>query len=109
MTKTRVDVINAAHRKLGILSLGDTPSPDETEYASTTLDGVIAELNDVHGLLLPQNLFDDALLIPLSELLASELARHYSIATPSRGNSVIRLRAILKPDTRERIENDRYL
>jgi hypothetical protein len=109
MSKTRADVINAAHRKLGILSLGDVPSPDETEYASITLDGVIAELNDVHGLLLPDSLFDDVLLIPLSDLLASELAQHYSVPAMSPGHSVIRLRSILRPDTRSREPNDRYL
>ena len=102
MAKTRVDVINAAHRKLGILALGDVPSAEETEYASTILDGVIAELNDVHGLLLPNTLFDDALLIPLGDLLASELAQHYSVPALSTGRSIVRIRAILKPDTRDR-------
>lgn len=105
MTKTRTDVINAAHRKLGILSLGDVPSPDETEYASITLDAVLAELNDVHGLLLPSSLFDDVMLIPLSNILASELSQHYSVPALPAGRSIIRLRAILKPDTRETIEN----
>ena len=102
--KTRVDIINAAHRKLGILALGDVPSAEETEYASTILDGVIAELNDVHGLLLPNSLFDDVLLIPLGNILAAELAQHYSVPTIPAGASIVRLRAILKPDTRDTSE-----
>lgn len=100
MTKTRLDVIAMAHRRLAVLSVGENPSPDQEQFAGDTLDALIQELNDVHHLMLSSELFEDSIYLPLSYLLASEIAPHYSLPAEPRGRNIVRLRALIRPDNR---------
>ena len=102
MSKTQADVVARAHRVLGLLAVDEVPTADMNAFAGNALEGAIEELTYVQGLGVS---FDETsvpteLFLPLSDLLASEIAQHYGVQGPSRSRSISRIRANLAPDDR---------
>lgn len=102
MTKLRLDVIQHAHRILGILAADQEATADQEAYAGEVLDAVFAEVNTVEGLGFTWDLtaIPDEAFLGLSGLLASEIAPHYGLPAAPRSRSIARLRAYALPDDR---------
>lgn len=104
MPKTRADVIQMALRRLAVVA-SDTPSSaDDAAFTGDTLDALFQEIQNTQGITItwaldatPDNTF-----LPLSYLLATEIAPHFSVSAPeSRARAMGRLRAALIPDDRD--------
>lgn len=102
MPKTRQDVISKALRQLGVLGQGEVASAEDYAQANETLDALFAETNAAQGFFWPWTLdtVSDAAFLPLSYLLASEIAPGYELPGPSRSAAIARLRALQFPDDR---------
>lgn len=102
MTKTRLEVVQQAHRRLGVLSVDEEPTDDQFVYASDTLDAVFEECKTVQGMAFTWALdaVPDAAFLALSNLLAVEIAPHYEVAAEPRHRAMGRLRAYAFPDDR---------
>lgn len=102
MTKTRLDVVQQAHRRLGVLSADEEASADQIAFAGEVLDALFAEVNAVQGLGFTWDLASvpDAAFLALSGLLATEIAPHYEIASEPRSRAMARLRAYALTDDR---------
>ena len=104
MTKTRLDCIEMAHRRLGILATDDSATADQERFAGNALDALFAEVKAMQGLTFTwtTNTVPDAVFLPLSYLLAVEIAPHYEIQ-PRDNRSVLiaRLRTYGFPDDRD--------
>lgn len=102
MSKTKAEVIARAHRVLGLLAADENPTADDSAFAEAALDGLYDELQDVHCLHLTFDTADvpDGVFLPLSDLLAAEIADHYSVPGPVRSRALTRVRAFAAPDDR---------
>ena len=102
MAKTKLEITARAHRVLGLLAVDENPSADMIAFAGDTLDGVIDELEYIQGVSAPfdSDSVPDELFLPLGDLLAAEIAPHYSVPAPSRARAMTRVRAHLAPDDR---------
>lgn len=102
MTKTRLDVVQQAHRRLGVLSADEEATADQIAFGGEVLDALFAELNSVHSLGFTWDLtaVPDAAFLPLAGCLAVEIAPHYEIAAEPRSRAIMRLRAYALPDDR---------
>lgn len=103
MAKTQLDVVAMAHRRLGILATDEVPTADMDDYASDTLEALFEELQVSHGMSFTWTLatVPEAAFLPLSYLLATEIAPHYEVPSESRAKAMGRLRAYQFPDDRE--------
>lgn len=103
MTKTRLEVIQMAHRRLGVLSADEEPTDDQSVFAGDVLDALFEEVNTVQDLGLAWTLdsVPDAAFLPLSYLLAADIAPHYEVAAEPRHRAMGRLRAYALPDDRD--------
>lgn len=104
MTKSRLDCIEMAHRRLGVLATDDTATADQERFAGAVLDALFEEVKAMQGLgfTWTTSTVPDAAFLPLSYLLAVEIAPHYEI--PPRDNRaalIARLRTYGFPDDRE--------
>jgi len=95
---TKADLIALAHRKLSILSVDESVTTDQTAYAEDVLQGIWDEFSGVMDFSIenPGRRYYHA----LADMLAAELAPHYSVPGPRRSRALGRLRAILLPDDR---------
>ena len=102
MTKTTLDVVKMACRRIKILSVDEVPSADQYEFASEVLASLFAEVKEVHGMPFTwtTDTTPDAAFLPLSYLLAVEIAPHYGMPTEPRSRAMGRLRAYAFPDDR---------
>lgn len=102
MTKTRLDVITMAHRRIEVLATDEEPTADQEAFAGDVLGGLFAEVNEVQGMAFTWGLEEtpDAAFLPLSYLLAVEIAPHYGRPSESRAKAMGRLRAYAHPDDR---------
>lgn len=102
MTKSRLEIIEQAHRELGLLSVDETATADQSGYAGDVLDSLFAELKAVHGMPFTWSLdaTPDEAFIPLGLCLAADIQRHYSLNLVRRSRAVARLRAYAFPDDR---------
>jgi hypothetical protein len=111
MTKTKRDIATAALRHLAVLSADEPAQAADYAYAVDMLDSIAAEMAGAQGLTMPSDLdaTPDALLLPLSRLLAVEVASYYAIQAEPRSRAVGRLRAALisndLPDSRDTDED----
>ncbi len=93
MTKTAEEIATAALRHLGVVSTGEAATAEEIAHAKQALDGVMAEMSNSQGLFLEDvDLTPDEYFIPLYQLLAVEVAPHFSLPAANRANAVMRLR-----------------
>lgn len=103
MAKSKAEVIAEAHRRIGVLSVDESPSDDMVTYAGDVADSLIYELNGP-----PYNMrfFWDANAVPedayrpFAWLLAVDLAAHYQVPAEPRIMAVNRLRGFAFPDDR---------
>lgn len=98
MAKTKTDVVAMAHRSMGILSADETPTADQEAYAGDVLDALLAEIAAIHGVYLSYDL--DETFLPMSYLLAAEIAPHYGVQAMPRSMAMSRLLAYAVPDNR---------
>lgn len=100
---TKQDVIAAAFLRLGMGAGGDTVSGEHSQIASNALGGIVAELDANFPLYwATSGDIPEAVLQPLAELLAVDLAPTFSAPPPiSRGRAYLRVMALARPDDRE--------
>ena len=102
MSKTRLEMVARAHRVLGLLATDEDPTADMIAFAGSALEGAIEELAYIQGVnvsfdadSVPEELF-----LPVGDLLAAEIADHYSVPGPIRSRAIGRIRANLACDDR---------
>lgn len=103
MPKTRIEVVEAALRRLGVLASDEAITADEIEYSGQTLDALFAELQTSQGLTITWTIetVPDAAFLGLANLLAAEVAPHYARPSPTtRARGWMRLREALLADNR---------
>jgi len=102
MPKTRLDVIQQAHRQIGVLSADEEATADQESFAGEVLDTLFAEVTAVHSLTITWTLsaVPDSAFLPLARLLATEIASHYEVATEPRSRALMRYLAVVNPDNR---------
>jgi hypothetical protein len=107
MPKTASEVVAQAHRYLGVLSVDEAVSGDQASFGASVLEGVLAEAATAHGLTFTWTsaAVPDGVWLPLSRLLASELASHYERPAEPSSRAWTRFRAAVQPDDREDIRD----
>jgi len=101
---TKSEVVGAALRRLGILSVDETVSADQIGYCGDVLDALLSELQSLWGVTFSWTVatVPAAGFLPLSYLLAAEVAPHYMVNPPETpGRSMARFRAYALPDDRD--------
>ena len=100
---TRLEIVQMAHRRLGILSTDEALTADQIDFGGDVLDALFAELPYTQGTSFAWAL--DAtpaqFFLPLSYLLAAEPAfyEHYEVQPREpRSRAMMRLRAIAFPN-----------
>lgn len=103
MAKTRLDVIQMALRRLGVIAADQAATADQEAFAGDTLDALFEEIKGTQGVTITWALSatPDAAFLPLSYLLAAEIAPHYMVQAEPRSRAMGRLRAALISDDRE--------
>jgi hypothetical protein len=101
MAKNSLEIVAMAHRRLGLLSVDETPSADQDAFATEVLIGILGELETVHQISISEDSVPDGLFLPVAYLLACDLAAHYDEpARDSRAQMIARIRAAELPDDR---------
>jgi hypothetical protein len=101
MPKTKLDCVNMALRRLGVLSAETVPSADQFAFCGDVLDGLFAEINETQGFgwTWTTETVPDTHFLALSYLLAVDVAAHFEIPPrESRAAMVARLRALSFPN-----------
>ena len=94
---TRLDIIQLAFRRLGIVADDEAITSDQESYGGTVLDSVYAEIADECYPLWSLSDVPAATTHPLSNLLAVELAPAYSRPAPAtRGQAWRRVMATVR-------------
>jgi hypothetical protein len=112
MPKTKNDIINAALRRIAVVASDEVSTADQRSYSSDTLDGLFAELTGVEGMTFDWGLsaVPDEMFLPLSYLLAVEVAPHFLVNAPdTRSRAMHRVRAVAFPndaDDRRDVDDD---
>lgn len=104
MSKTKTDVVQMALRRLGVVASDTAASADDADFAGDTLDALFAEIQNTQGITITWTLdaTPDNAFLPLSYLLAVEVAPHFMVQAPeSRATAMGRVRAALISDDRE--------
>lgn len=105
----RLDVINMALRRIKVLSADEPADADQVRFCGDVLDAMFAEANDVHEMAFTWGLdaVPSAAFLPLSYLLAVEVAPHYNQAAEPRSRAMGRLRAYaFRNDIEDRRDTD---
>lgn len=99
MTKTSSSVVAQAHRYLGVLSVDEDPSTDMVSFGGAVLDGLLDEAATAHGLTLgwTSAAVPDGVWLPLSRLLAAEIAGHYERPAEPVSRAWTRFKAAVNP------------
>lgn len=103
MTKTAIEVVAQAHRYLAVLSVDEEPSADMVSFGTAVLDGLLDEAATAHGLTFTWTAaaVPDGAWLPLSRLLAAEIAGHYERPAEPVSRAWTRFRAAVQADDRE--------
>lgn len=98
---TNLDVITRALRRLGVVAKDDAPGADDLAQGTDILAGIYAEIAAMGLLLWPDDDVPATVYMPLTTLLACEMAQDYSVAPPmSRAGAMLRLLAVINSDDR---------
>jgi hypothetical protein len=102
MTKTAIEVVAQAHRYINVLSVDDAPSADMVTFGEAVLNGLLDEAATAHGLTFTWTsaTVPDGAWLPLSRLLASEIAGHYERPFEPSSRAWTRFRAAVQADDR---------
>jgi hypothetical protein len=102
--KTKAEVVAEAHRRISVLSVDESLSPDQAEYGGTSFEALFSELNEEPhkmGFTFTTETVPDALYRPLAWLLAVDLAAHHVVPpVDTRARAMGRVRAYAFPDDR---------
>lgn len=101
MTKTRLDCVTVALRRLAVLSVDTEPSADEYKFAGDSLDMLFEEVKVApHSMPFTWTLAEipDAACRPLGWLLAVDIAPQYEKPAEPRSRAMARLREYAFPN-----------
>ena len=103
MTKTSLDITARALQLLGVVSVEERAVAEDEKYARDALVDLFAEVKATQGFTWTWTIEQtpDGYFLPMSKLLASEIAPHWSKTGPSRSAAIGILRAMSFPDDRE--------
>lgn len=93
MTKTTLEVVTRAHRRMNMIGLGEDLPAEYLDVGTIALQGIADELLPAHGITIDITAVDDDIFLPLSDLLITELASGYGKPSPPRSAPLMRLRA----------------
>lgn len=109
MSKTKLEVVTMALRRIRVLAGGEDANGDDFGDVGDTLDALFEELKDVHGMAFTWDLgaVPDNAFLPLSYLLAVEVAPMFNRPTETRNTAMMRLNAVAFPnDVDDRRDTD---
>jgi hypothetical protein len=110
MPKTANDICAWALQRLNVTGIGQDPAGDNMTVAQTALESYFAELQETDGAVITWTLSEvpDAVFLPLSRYLSTELAALFAAPMPeSPAKAIGRLRKALFPsDITDRRDTD---
>jgi hypothetical protein len=99
---TNIDVVTRALRRLGIVAKDDAPGADDEAMGTEVLAGLYAEIAAIGVLMWPDDDVPSNVFLPISTLLACELAQDYSVPPPvARATALRRVLSVINADNRE--------
>lgn len=101
MTKTSLDIVTEALQWAGPLDATETPTAGQHARGKVILQGLVDELTSVQGATIAWTIetVPDGLFLPMSRLLAHDLAPRYGgERLEARANAIGRVRAVLFPN-----------
>lgn len=107
--RTRLDVVTRALRRIGVAAHDEAPTADQIDNAGAVYDALLIEIGAETGTAIYGDSVDEAVFVPLANLLAVEIAPDFGVAMPTtRGAALIRLLGVLRPDYRTYISEPEY-
>ena len=108
MTKTALEVIERAHRRIRVLAVDDEPTAEMDALGNTVLQGLLDEIGATTTIAFTIDTVPDNAFLGMADLLAVELAPEYNRPPPStRGYAWSRLMSVLRPsDIEDRRDTD---
>lgn len=105
-TRTKLDVIEQAFRRLGIKAADEALTADQEAYASSTLDALYFEIRQHAPINWWPDEVPDEVFIPLANLLAAEIGPAYEVATEARSAPYLRLMAVMRTNDVQEIDGE---
>lgn len=97
---TRLDVITAALRRLGVVAKDESPDADDEATVGAVLDSLFAEVQAAYATTWTLATVPDAAFRPMVNYLAVEIAQDYGYPPPERRKTAwVRLMAQVRPNT----------
>lgn len=107
--RTRLDIVTRALRRIGVAAHDETPTADQIDNAGAVYDSLLIEIDAETGTAIDGDAVDEAVFVPLANLLAVEIAPDFGVPMPTtRGAALIRLLGVLRPDDRTDIAEPEY-
>lgn len=103
MSKTYDEVAARALEHIGVLSLGENATDEEAAYAVDTLEGLVSEIRETHGIDVTGGaaLVQDVYYLTMAKLLGIEISPRFTVPqVDARHTLIARIRAIGYPDDR---------
>lgn len=98
---TRLDLLTRSLRRIGVCGQGEEPDADMEQDAGAIADSLFAEIGADVSLSWDLDTIPEASFVPLSLLLACDLAGDYSLPAPMpRGTAWNRFMATVRSDDR---------
>lgn len=94
MTKTSLEVVAEAHRRINVLSVDEEPSADMVSYGQSVLEAVLAE----ETVSFTSETVPDDVYKPLAWLVAADLAVHHERPAEARGKALYRFHGAIYPN-----------
>ena len=84
MSKTSLDIVTAAYRRLGVASEDSPLSAEQNDIGSEALEALVAELDERENIpgVADVEAIPDIYFLPLVEMLSAQLAPNYGIQNP---------------------------
>ncbi len=102
MPKNREQIVELALRELRLLSVDENADSDQIVYVGDKADLAYAEFLAGHlAVTWTLDEVPDSVAGPFSMLVASDVAAHYNVPSPSRSRALGRIMTVLRPDDRE--------
>ena len=105
---TRLDVIELAYRRLGIKAEDEDLTADQAAYGGTMLDALYAQIEAEAAFDFGLNDVPDRALVPLANVLASDIGPAFGLIVEPRARPMMRLLATIRPDDRGRRDEAVY-
>lgn len=102
--KTRLEVIQYAARRLGVLAEDESLSSASEAMIGEALDSLFEEISLEAAPTWDLTTVDDAAFVQLGNLLAAEVAPMFGVSGGSRSGHWLRLMAQIRPDNRTAVD-----